>query len=86
MQTQSESSTAEFDKWLEDALWFSPCPPGFEVGPWREACEEIVLLCGDPIVPIHHERINRLLKECVRIVERKSNGQSKAVVGVRPPV
>lgn len=57
-----------FEAWTEDALWFSPCPPGFEIGPWREACEEIVLLCGDPIIPLHHEDLNRLLQECVRKV------------------
>ncbi len=50
-------SDQTFDAWLEDAMWFSPCPPGFEIDPWRKACEEIVLLCVDPIV--------RLLKRVV---------------------
>lgn len=50
----------------EDAYWFTRCPPGHEIGPWREACEEIVLLCGDPVVPSHNEDINQLLAECAR--------------------
>ena len=49
----------------EDALWFSPCPEGFELGPWREACEEIALLCGDPIIPYHCQDLLRLLDEAL---------------------
>jgi hypothetical protein len=55
---------------LEEALWFSPCPPGYDLGPWRVACEEIAILCGDPIIPLHYEDLNRLLRECTRLVQR----------------
>jgi len=54
---------------LDDALWFVPCPKGCEIGPWREACEEIALLCGDPIIPLHNEDLRRLLDECTRKME-----------------
>jgi len=51
---------------LEDLLWYSPCPEGFEIGPWREACAEIAQLCGDKVIPLHHEDLNRLLEEATR--------------------
>lgn len=54
---------------IEDELWYVPCPPGFKIGPWREACEEVGRACGDEHLAFHHEDLKRLLDEILRVAK-----------------
>jgi len=46
-----------------DLFWWTPCPDGFEVGSWREACAEVAEALGEDITPLHYEDVRRLVEE-----------------------
>jgi hypothetical protein len=50
-------------------LWFVPCPEGFDIGPWREACAEIAKLCDDKVIPFHNEDLKRLLRQATEAMK-----------------
>jgi len=50
--------------------WWYPCPPGHDIGPWREACEEVARALGEEEMPLHYEDIKRTLRQLNELIRQ----------------